>query len=192
MPSNFLVTGAPGCGKSTMIQRTVEILERAGFKAGGIYCPEIRVAGKRVGFKIIDIGSGKEGILAHIDQPVGPMVSRYKVNLHDLENIGVPAIERAIREADFVVIDEIAPMEGFSEKFVRAVGAVLDSQKPLLAAIHQKTTSGFIGETKARRDVLIFEVKRDTVETLPSRLATMIREAIGTVPSKRAGSHIFI
>ncbi|MEM3519780.1 MAG: NTPase [Candidatus Hadarchaeales archaeon] len=178
MPNNFLITGPPGCGKSSIIHRTVKILESDGFKAGGVYCPEIRVAGERVGFKIIDVMDGKEGILAHVKQPFGPTVSKYRVNIQDLESIGVVAIEKALQAADFLVIDEIAPMEGYSEKFVQAVERALDSEKPLLAAIHQWTTSGFIGNVKARKDVVLFQVVGAERETLLRKLVELLKSAM--------------
>ncbi len=57
--------------------------------------------------------------------------------------MAVPAIRRAIVEADLIVIDEIGPMEYTSDEFIRAVGEVLKSEKPLLAVVHRKFIDRF-------------------------------------------------
>ena len=178
MPNNFLITGPPGSGKTSIIERAISILRERGLRAGGIYCPEIREGGVRIGFKIVDLMSGEERILAHIKQPTGPLVSKYRVNVPNVDEMSEKAIEGAMREADFVVIDEIAPMEIHSEGFKRSVLDALDSPKPLLAIIHQRTTTGFIGSIKARSDVQIFEVTPSTRAGLSSRLAEAVQNAL--------------
>jgi nucleoside-triphosphatase len=178
MPNNFLVTGSPGSGKTSVIKKTIEIMQSHGLKAGGIYCPEIRQGGTRVGFKIIDIMTGEERVLAHMNQPEGPQVSKYRVNLQSVDELSGAAVGRALEEADFVVIDEIAPMEVYSDGFKRSVQSALDSPKPLLAAVHQRTTSGFIGSVKARQDVKVLEVTPETRVRLPGQLAEMLAAAL--------------
>ncbi len=178
MPNNFLVTGRPGSGKTSVIEGAIKILRESGLKAGGLYCPEIREGGERLGFKIIDLMAGEERILAHVNQPTGPQVSKYRVNVKNVDEMSEAAIQRALGEADFIVIDEIAPMEMRSEGFKRAVRAALDSDKPLLAIVHQRTTAGFIGDVKARPDVKIFEVTEKTREKLPGQLAGLIIAAL--------------
>jgi hypothetical protein len=53
---NFLLTGRPGSGKSTVIGRTVELLRERGVRVGGVVCPEVREGGGRVGFWIRALG----------------------------------------------------------------------------------------------------------------------------------------
>jgi len=178
MPNNFLVTGLPGSGKTSVIKKTIEILRSQGLEARGIYCPEIREGGARVGFKIIDIMTGEERILAHVNQPEGPQVSKYRVNLQSVDELSGAAVGRALKEADFVVIDEMAPMEIHSDGFRSAVQAALDFPKPLLAAIHKRTSSGFIGAVKARPDVKILEVTPETRTRLPEQLAELVAAAL--------------
>lgn len=187
MPNNFLITGRPRSGKTSVIERVMSILRERGFRAGGIYCPEIREGEVRVGFKIIDIMTGEERILAHVRQREGPQVSKYRVNVTNIDELSEAAIGRALREADFVVIDEIAPMELYSEGFSRAVRSALDSSKPLLAIIHQRTTTGFIGGVKAREDVKIFEVVPETRVSLPERLAELMVKALRMRTSEEGG-----
>ncbi|MGC8817079.1 MAG: NTPase [Candidatus Hadarchaeum sp.] len=178
MPNNFLVTGPPSSGKTTVVERAVALLRERGLRAGGIYCPEIRERGIRVGFKMIDLMTGEERILAHVDQPVGPQVSRYRVNVSNVDELSQAAIGRALREADLVVIDEIAPMELHSMGFRRAVLSALDSPKPLLAVIHQRTTTGFIGEVKSRADVKIYAVTQENRIELPKVLADAVLDSL--------------
>jgi nucleoside-triphosphatase len=178
MSNNFLITGRPGSGKTSVIKEAVEILRGRGFKPGGLYCPEIREGGQRLGFKMVDLMTGEERILAHVDQPTGPQVSKYRVNVENIDAMSELAIGRALREADFIVVDEIAPMEMHSDGFRRAVLAALDSPKPLLAVIHQRTMTGFIGAIKSMSDVRLFEVTPNNREKLPSLLAELVKEVL--------------
>src|SRR6266480_93311 len=52
MTRKVLLTGRPGCGKTTLIKRVVNELAQP---AGGFYTEEIRERGERVGFKIITL-----------------------------------------------------------------------------------------------------------------------------------------
>lgn len=174
MPNNFLITGRPGSGKTSVVERTLAALRDQGLEAGGIYCPEIREEGVRQGFNIVDVATGESRILAHVDQQVGPQVSKYRVNVANVDELSESAIGRALEEADFVVIDEIAPMEVHSEGFKRAVLRALGSEKPLLAVVHQRTTSGFVGEVKSRPDVQLFEVASQNRAGLHEKIAELI------------------
>jgi nucleoside-triphosphatase len=180
MPNNFLVTGRPGCGKTSVIERVADLLREKGLRAGGIYCPEIREGGVRLGFKIIDVMGGEERVLAHVNRAEGPRVGKYRVDVGAVDEFSGRAINRALLEADYVIIDEIAPMEIHSRGFRRAVLDALDSPKPLLAAVHQRTGTGFIGEVKSRPDVKLFEITRDNIEGLPSELAGFIVSSISS------------
>ncbi len=162
---NILITGQPGSGKTTLLNKIKGSLESKGYIIGGVYCPEIRKNTKRIGFSIIDIMGKKKGILSHINCS-GPRVSKYKVNLKDLNGIGVTAIEKAIEKVDYIFIDEIAPMELYSEKFMGAVETAFNHQKPVLAVIHQKSNHPFILKIKSRNDVFIFGISPENKDLL--------------------------
>ncbi|MGE5831636.1 MAG: nucleoside-triphosphatase, partial [Methanomicrobiales archaeon] len=51
MIKNILVTGAPGCGKTTLVRRVAENLEA--IPVAGFYTEEIREKGERVGFALV-------------------------------------------------------------------------------------------------------------------------------------------
>ncbi len=174
MPINFLVTGSPGIGKTTVIEKVISILEENGYEAGGIFCPDIRENGNRKGFKIVDILTGNSKILAHVDRSEGPRVGKYRVNVENVDDMSRSAISRALKECDIVAIDEIAPMEVYSEVFRNVVDECLESEKPLLAAIHKRSTTGFIGKVKDSSDSKIYEVRRDNRGELPRKISNLI------------------
>ena len=59
--ANILLTGKPGVGKTTLIQKLVKALKRP---ARGFFTVEMREGGRRVGFKLVTL-DGREGVLAH-------------------------------------------------------------------------------------------------------------------------------
>lgn len=128
------VTGHPRVGKTTLV---LSVLERIPLRYGGMVTQEIQKAGRRVGFSLRDLATGEEGVLAHVHLPEGPRMGRYRVNLRDLEGIGAAAIERAVEEAELVVVDEVGPMELHSPRFVQAVERALSSDRWLLVTVHR-------------------------------------------------------
>jgi nucleoside-triphosphatase len=123
----LLITGSPGVGKTTVVTKTVNLLKERGFSVGGMLSREVREGGARVGFEIIDLSSLKRGWLAYFNQKTGPQVGQYRVNINDLEGVSVRTILEAVENCDIVAIDEIGPMELFSEKFRDAARKALES-----------------------------------------------------------------
>ncbi|MGQ9601103.1 MAG: NTPase [Candidatus Bipolaricaulia bacterium] len=166
------LTGRPGCGKTTLIRKVVEALQGQGRLAtGGIYTEEIREGGVRKGFAIIDIATGRRGLLAHTDLPSGPKVGKYRVNLKDIEGLAVPAIEEALKTKELLVIDEIAPMEFASPEFIEAVEAALKSERHLLFAVQQRLAHPLA--LRIRREFSIFDVTSSNRDGLFRRLMSL-------------------
>ncbi len=178
----FLITGRPGIGKTAALMRTVNKLKNKGYNVGGMLSREVRENGRRVGFEIIDLSTGNKGRLAHLNQPTGPQVSKYKVNLDDLDQIGVKAIRDALKGAEVVIIDEIGPMELFSSAFKEAIKDVIHSQKLVLGVIHHSARDRIINSNKERNDMEIVEVTLENRQWLPKLL---IQETIQFLKEKR-------
>jgi nucleoside-triphosphatase len=85
-PRNILITGSPGCGKSTLIEKVVLELHAP---VTGFVTREIRERGVRVGFSI-DTHDGKSGTLAHVDIESPLRVGKYGVAIQVLEELAVP------------------------------------------------------------------------------------------------------
>jgi nucleoside-triphosphatase len=176
----LFVTGRPGIGKTTVLLRTVKCLRAKGFRVGGMLSREARKAGSRVGFEILDLATGRKGWLAHINQPVGPRIGKYRVSLEDLDSIGVKAILEALEKADVVAIDEIGPMELCSQAFVKAVRRVLESSKPVTGTVHFRARHHLVNYLKGRDDSEVFEAtlkNRDELHKLiTQKLLIVLRE----------------
>ena len=170
MIKNIFITGKPGCGKTTLIK---EISEKLKSKIFGFYTEEIREKGKRVGFKIKTLNK-KEGILAHIKFKSKYQVGKYKVNLKDLEEVGVGALEKAIEKKKIILIDEIGKMELFSEKFKKVVLKALNSENKVLGTIMLKRDP-FCDQIKQRKDIKIFYLERENFQKIKKEIESYLK-----------------
>ena len=167
----LLLTGDPGVGKTTVLLKIVEALKARGYKVGGMVSREVRSCGSRVGFEILDLAGGGSGWLAHVGQKTGPQVGKYRVNLKDLDTIGAGSITKAIENSDVIAVDEVGPMELFSEKFKDAVRRALESRKLVVAVVHWKAQDRLITDAKNMKDAEIFTVTAENREKLPTTIA---------------------
>jgi nucleoside-triphosphatase len=154
----FLLTGNPGVGKTTVLLKAIESFRAKGYSVGGMISREVRSCGTRVGFEISDLSNGAHGWLAHVNQKSGPQIGKYRVNLKDLEGVGVVAVMKAIEISEVVAIDEYGPMELFSGKFKEAVRKAIESDKLLVGIVHWKARDKLIDEAKAREDAEVYVV----------------------------------
>jgi nucleoside-triphosphatase len=150
----ILLTGLPGCGKTTAIIQIVEDLKD--IKVAGFYTQEIRQNNKRKGFRWTSL-DGNSGILAHVNIKGLSRVGRYGVDVAGFEESVVPIIDIEQKDVELFVIDEIGKMECMSEKFVAAVKRLFASDKSLLVTVAQKG-GGLISEVKSYPCTKIFHL----------------------------------
>lgn len=169
MIKNIFITGLPGVGKTTLIQ---EIIKELNLDAGGFYTQEIRGKGVRKGFKITTLNN-QEGILAHVNIKSPYRVSKYKINLKGLEEIGVRSILDALKEDKVIVVDELGTMELFSEKFKKAVLAVLNSKNKVLGTV-KLTPDSFCDKIKKRSDTKNFYLTKNNQEAIKEEIKNLL------------------
>jgi nucleoside-triphosphatase len=150
MPKNLLVTGPPGCGKTTLVHRVVRELGDLPF--AGFYTEEIREGREQAGFALVSL-DGERGVLSHVRFTGPHRVGRYGVDITGFESFldGLRAGKPGLR---LVVVDEIGKMEYLSERFRSFIGERLDAPVPLLATIALRGTPP-MERIKARPDVRI-------------------------------------
>jgi nucleoside-triphosphatase len=168
----ILLTGRPGCGKTTLIQRVVKDLA---LPAGGFYTKEIRERGMRVGFKLITL-DGKEAVFADVNFKTSERVGKYGLDLAKLETIGVAAVREAVRTRKLVVIDEIGPMELRSTIFRDVITETFETTVPILATITARPFP-FTNAIKKQPDVRVVDVRPDNREQLVSELSDQFHQS---------------
>lgn len=169
MKKNIFITGSPGVGKTTLIQKVLNNIP-PNISYNGFFTNELRESGIRVGFGISTL-DGQEGILSHKRLKTKQCVGRYGVDVAGFEDLVLPLL--CAEETQIYVIDEIGKMECFSEKFCLKMAELLDSDSPVFGSIALKG-GGFIGEVRLRKDVEIVEVTHKNRDSLAPILAQRI------------------
>lgn len=169
MARTVLLSGRPGIGKTTLIKKVIDSLPG---RSGGFYTQEIRREGRRVGFEIVTL-QGSRATLAHIERAGGPRVSKYRVDVENVTAVAVPAIQQAVAEAEYVVIDEIGRMELFSAAFQEAVTQAISSPKSVLGTVMSKPNT-FVDSLRRMPTVDVVEVTVANRDTLAETILRML------------------
>ena len=149
-----------------MIQRLLD--EISDKKVSGFITPEIRINDVRQGFKIIDLVSKEEEILASLNIKHGPSVSKYKVNVEGIDSTMDKFLEN-YESSEYVIIDEIGMMEFYSKKFRETVRMVLSSDKKVVATLSKK----FVKEYKDKGQ--IYTLTRENFDGVFDKVWRQIR-----------------
>jgi len=157
MEKNILVTGVPKSGKSTLLKKIVaDIQDKAGFVTNEILGTE-----GRVGFEI-ESHTGHKAILAHVDFATPYTVSKYGIDVENLDAI-IPGIS-TFSSSDLLYLDEIGQMQLFSEKFKDLVLKFLNSPNTCVATLSYVYQNSFTELLKDRDDVILVEISPENRE----------------------------
>ena len=146
MPQNFFITGLPKAGKTTLLRTLIKDLKARGFYVGGFLSPEEKHSGKRTGFLVQDIETGKTDSLASLDRD-GPKVSKYHVDIGAFETIAMISLSE-FKKYDVIIIDEIGPMETKSSVFLDALDEIFSASIPLIASLHEDMVDNYAAQGK--------------------------------------------
>jgi nucleoside-triphosphatase len=168
--AKILLTGLPGCGKTTAIMKILDNLDRR--KAVGFYTQEIRENDTRKGFRWTTL-DGDTGTLAHVHIKGPHKVGKYGVDVAAFEKSVVPLLDIEQGDADLFVIDEIGKMECFSRKFVTAVRCLFASDGSVLASVAKKG-GGLISEVKGHAATKLFNLTQQTGDRIIEEILELL------------------
>jgi nucleoside-triphosphatase len=131
MKSAYLVTGEPGIGKTTLIRQVVSTMR---LRAAGFYTEDLRTAGLREGFRIVTL-DGRMALLASAGHPGPVRVSKYGVDVEELDRVAVAAMRSGMERGHVIVADEIGRMQLYSRAFRQTVLEAVHDGYPLLGTI---------------------------------------------------------
>ena len=160
-----LITGKPGVGKTTLVQKIIEQMRSVNM--AGFYTAEIRGMGSRLGFELQGLNGGRR-TLAHVGIDSQHRVGRYGVDKDGFEEF-LATLDLLNPDVELIVIDEIGKMELFSYRFRSLVCDALSADKQVLATIPLKGNE-FIREIKQRLDIKLLEVTHANRDRLPAAI----------------------
>ncbi|MEF8879649.1 MAG: NTPase [Candidatus Thermoplasmatota archaeon] len=174
------ITGMPGVGKTQTLIKLVESLEEHGYNVEGMVTETVTEDDKRVGFTVKNWKTGDKKVFAHKDFDYKDKVGDYGVDVKALNEIGVPAIDKAIKndDVDIIIIDEIGKMEMLSDEFCEKVIEALDSDKPIIVTLHKKSRTPLLQDVRRRDDMRILEVTPVNRNLLPYKIEKIMEEKL--------------
>jgi len=110
-----------------------EDLRRQGLRVAGVASPRVLAAGKTVGYRVRDLSTGEEEPLC-MDRPPGIPFRRFFFSPDGLA-FGNAVLERAAREAEVIVADEVGPFELSGGGFSSGIRTVLRSGAFLVVTV---------------------------------------------------------
>ena len=178
MPTTYsaiLLTGQPNIGKTTLLKQVMQSLT----DYGGFYTQEVRENGIRTAFEITTT-DGQIATLASrmMDDKHEPelKVGPYQVHLDAVDLVAVPAIQDALAKNRVVVIDEIGPMEIFSQSFCGAVMEVLDAPHVMLFGTIVERPYQFADDIKKRSDVKVITIDKSNRDSMYDTIMTYFEQ----------------
>jgi len=144
--TRVVLTGQPGCGKTTLCQQVVAGARASGLQVGGVLAPEVRQAEHRVGYRVVDVSTGYEHPFARLRGPEpadGIPVGRYV-----LDPTGLAFARAALTEAQagcqLIVIDEVGPLELAGGGLMPEVQTVLRGPASVLVVVRRGLLTEFL------------------------------------------------
>ncbi len=109
----MLITGSPGCGKTSFCQRVVESALLEGARVAGVLAPAVYFDKERIGANVVDVAT-------QLTAPITRLACNGNGNGHGGRwvitreglDLARSALEQAVRKAfDLIVVDEFGPLE---------------------------------------------------------------------------------
>ncbi|XP_077202336.1 cancer-related nucleoside-triphosphatase isoform X1 [Paroedura picta] len=188
MAKHVFLTGPPGIGKTTLIQKTLEVLKSSVVPIDGFYTEEVREGGRRIGFDVVTL-SGRRGILSRIGSSPSAArheyrVGQYVVDIASFEELVLPLLRHTLDSSGVkkvCVIDEIGKMELFSQSFIQAVRQILSGSGTVILGtipVLKGKPLGLVEEIRSRKEVKVFNITRENRHGMLQDVVTAVKNCL--------------
>jgi nucleoside-triphosphatase THEP1 len=145
----LLVVGEPRSGKTSWCREYIDGRRKCGCIVGGVLASPIEKQGQRIGFNATDLLTGKQAPFARLSRlrrfKRGEAVGDYTISRRGI-SFACGAVERAIESrCDWVVIDEVGPLELDGKGLMPAVELVLGSRVNVLIVVRSSLRKALEG-----------------------------------------------
>ena len=123
--------------------------------------------------KIVDM----LGILSHVNIDSKYKISRYGVDIDAFENICLEELRKAINDnhIKYIIIDEIGPMELFSNSYKKLLLDLLKCNKQVIGTIYMNSYE-WLDDFKKLEGVQLIEITLENRDTIPQRIVDMVKK----------------
>ena len=163
---NILIRGKKNSGKTHLVHRIVTDFENS-----------VRIAGfftKKHESGIVTIQQW-DNFSVFDNGPVSVVIDLHEgcIKKQAFEKTGAEALERAMKNASFIIMDELGRFELECTRFIETVHRSIDGPAPVLAAIKDEENP-FLTPLSGRKDTLLFVIdernRKDVYEEVRSIL----------------------
>jgi len=153
MPQNVLIAGAPGIGKSKLVNHLYRDLSPLLIR--GFHKEAIRESEVLKGFRLSTF-SLEELILAHVHIEGPDRYQDFGLNLDEFEKIIAHQFDTSAH-VELFLIDEVGSMECISKSFRHKFIEILDSDIPVIATLASIEILGVL-DIKKRKDISLLKM----------------------------------
>lgn len=175
MKVKISLTGLPGVGKTQTLFKTLDILEKEGNVIGGIITEKVMESKEAVGLRVVNWHTKDSIIFAHKSINARIRIGKFGVDLKSFDQVAIPAIEWAKKNADIIIVDEIGKIEQESKAYTEMVKDVLEIDRMMILTLHKKGRNPLLQEVKKRDDVRNLEVTQINRTLLPYKIAQLLK-----------------
>lgn len=170
------LSGVLGLGKTGTLKEIIDMLNEEEVSVGGMITEPIMEDNRQKGYQVMNWQTKEKAVFAHLDFDSSIRVNGYGVDLDALNQVGVRAIEEAMKEEELVLVDEIGKIEVESEEFNEIVKIALKANKPILLTFNKKSRNPLLQDIRRRDDVRILELTDVNRDLLPYKVVDLLKE----------------
>ncbi len=177
----ILLTGPVRAGKTTACWKAVPGIRSAGCKVAGFISPPLLGAsGDKVGIEMMDLATGQHQTFARVVESGGlATVGVYRMSEEGVEWARKVLASALLANADWIVIDEIGPLELHEGRgFAFALQPLADPLRvPNAIVIVREALADEFAERLGRTDIVRVHLTGANRSQIPARLVTLVQSA---------------